>query len=73
MLMARRARIVVPDIRHHISQRGNNRQDNILVDDDRITYLNIQHPTGNFQLPTADYAEKSGSRRISFGFLSLSF
>ncbi|MGA2914833.1 MAG: transposase [Sedimentisphaerales bacterium] len=37
--MPRLARIVIPDIPHHITQRGNNKQDVFFVDDDRIVYL----------------------------------
>ena len=37
--MPRLARIVIPDIPHHITQRGNNKQDVFFVDDDRIAYL----------------------------------
>ena len=33
--MSRKARIVIPDIAHHITQRGNNKQDVFFVDDDR--------------------------------------
>ena len=36
--MARMARTVVPDKPHHITQRGNNRQDVFFVDDDRRVY-----------------------------------
>ena len=39
--MPRTARIVVPDVSHHITQRGNNRQDVFFVDDDRRVYLSI--------------------------------
>ena len=39
--MPRVARIVIPDVPHHITQRGNNRQDIFFVDDDRRVYLNI--------------------------------
>jgi putative transposase len=37
--MPRFARIVIPDIPHHITQRGNNKQDVFFVDDDRIAFL----------------------------------
>ena len=37
--MPRTARIVVPGVPHHITQRGNNRQDVFFVDDDRRVYL----------------------------------
>jgi putative transposase len=39
--MPRVARIVLPGIPHHVTQRGNNRQDVFFVDDDREMYLKI--------------------------------
>ena len=39
--MPRTARIVIPGVAHHITQRGNNRQDVFFVDDDRRMYLKI--------------------------------
>ena len=39
--MPRAARIVIPNVPHHVTQRGNNRQDVFFVDDDRRTYLGI--------------------------------
>jgi REP element-mobilizing transposase RayT len=39
--MPRVARIVVPGVPHHITQRGNNRQDVFFVDDDRRLYLGL--------------------------------
>lgn len=33
--MPRIARIVVPDVPHHVAQRGNNRQDVFFTDNDR--------------------------------------
>ena len=39
--MPRVARIVVPDLAHHLTQRGNNRQDVFFVDDDRRQYLKL--------------------------------
>lgn len=39
--MPRVARIVLPGLPHHITQRGNNRQDTFFVDDDRIVYLTL--------------------------------
>jgi len=35
----RQARIVVPGAAHHVTQRGNNRQDIFFVEGDRRTYL----------------------------------
>jgi len=37
--MVREARIVVPGVAHHVTQRGNNRQDVFFVDADRRVYL----------------------------------
>ncbi len=37
--MARQARIVLPEVAHHVTQRGTNRQDIFLVDDDRRVYI----------------------------------
>lgn len=40
-VMPRVARKVIEDIPHHITQRGNNKQDVFFVDDDRKVYLDI--------------------------------
>lgn len=37
--MPRTARIVTPNVPHHVTQRGNNRQNVFFVDDDRRAYL----------------------------------
>ena len=39
--MPRLARIVIPGCAHHVTQRGNNRQDVFFVDDDRRLYLRL--------------------------------
>ena len=39
--MPRRARIVIPEIPHHVTQRGNQRQDVLFNDGDRRAYLGI--------------------------------
>jgi len=39
--MPRAARIVVPGVAHHVTQRGNNRADVFFVDDDRRVYLGL--------------------------------
>ena len=39
--MPRTARIAIVNVPHHITQRGNNRQDVFFVDDDRRVYLSI--------------------------------
>ena len=40
---SRVARIVVPGASHHVTQRGNNKQDVFFVDDDREVYLELLH------------------------------
>lgn len=39
--MPRIARVVVPGLAHHVTQRGNNRQDVFFTDDDRRLYLDV--------------------------------
>jgi putative transposase len=39
--MARRPRFVFPGVPHHVTQRGNNRQDVFFSDQDRIRYLQM--------------------------------
>ncbi len=39
--MPRIARIVAPGVPHHVTQRGNNRQDVFFVVDDRRVYLGL--------------------------------
>lgn len=39
--MPRVGRIVIPGVPHHVTQRGNNRQDVFFVDDDRRMYLSL--------------------------------
>jgi len=39
--MPRSARIVIPDVPHHITQRGNHQEDIFLDDSDRETYIEI--------------------------------
>ena len=39
--MSRTARIVIPNVPHHVTQRGNNREDVFFVDDDRRAYLQL--------------------------------
>lgn len=41
--MPRMARVVVPGVPHHITQRGNNRQAVFFTDDDRRLYLTLLH------------------------------
>jgi len=41
VLMPRIARIVIPAVPHHITQRGNNKQDVFFVDDDRAVFLKL--------------------------------
>ena len=39
--MARRPRFIVPGVPHHVTQRGNNRQDVFFSDQDRLRYLEL--------------------------------
>ena len=39
--MPRAARIVIPGCPHHVTQRGNNRQDVFFTDEDRSYYLDL--------------------------------
>lgn len=41
--MARKARVVAEGVPHHITQRGNNRQDVFLLSEDRRFYLETLH------------------------------
>jgi putative transposase len=54
--MPRVARIVLPGVPHHITQRGNNRQDVFFADDDREVYLNLlRDQSERFGLTVAGY------------------
>jgi REP element-mobilizing transposase RayT len=44
--MPRVARVVIPKCPHHVTQRGNNRQDVFFVDDDRASYLGLLREEG---------------------------
>jgi putative transposase len=39
--MPRSSRVVIEGCAHHVTQRGNNRQDVFLVDDDRRVFLSL--------------------------------
>ena len=54
--MPRVARIVIPDLPHHVTQRGNNHQDVFFTDEDRLVYLRLlrQH-AGRFGLSVLGY------------------
>jgi len=39
--MPRIARIIIPGVPHHLTQRGNNRQDVFFVDEDRLIFLRL--------------------------------
>ena len=41
LAMARLARIVIPDVAHHVTQRGNRRLPVFFSDDDRAAYLGL--------------------------------
>ncbi len=44
--MLRQARLVAPGLAHHVTQRGNNRQDVLFVDTDRAVYLELLREQG---------------------------
>ena len=55
--MPRIARIVIPDVSYHVTQRGNNRQGLFFVDDDRRVYLDLLvHYARLFALDVLGYA-----------------
>ena len=58
--MPRTARIVVPGVPYHVTQRGNNRQDVFFVDDDRRVYLEL----------LADYTSRFGLDILSYCLMS---
>ena len=41
LAMPRMARIVVPDCPHHVTQRGNRREEVFFTDADRLRYLEL--------------------------------
>lgn len=54
--MPRQARIVIPKFPHHVTQRGNNRQDIFFVDEDRRFYLEtLGQQAGRFGLTIQGY------------------
>lgn len=55
--MPRVARAVIPDVPHHVTQRGNNRQDVFFTEDDRTTYLEIlREQADRFRLDVLGYS-----------------
>jgi len=54
--MPRIARVVIPGLPHHLTQRGNNRQDVFFVDDDRRAYLELLR----------EQAERFGLRLVGY-------
>ncbi len=54
--MARQGRIVVPGAAHHVTQRGNNRQDIFFADSDRRVYLSyLKESAGRYGLVVTAY------------------
>jgi len=49
--MARLAHIVIPGVAHHVTQRGNRRQQAFFCDDDRSLYLGLLRAAIRTQLP----------------------
>jgi putative transposase len=54
--MPRIARIVIPEVAYHVTQRGNNRQDVFFADDDRRVYLDF----------LAGYAREFGLKMLGY-------
>ena len=54
--MARLARIVIPHVAHHVTQRGNRRLPVFFSDDDRLAYLSL----------LADYARTTDTRCLAW-------
>jgi putative transposase len=55
--MPRVARIVIPDVPHHVIQRGNNRQDVFFVNEDRRVYLRLlREQVERFRLDVIGYS-----------------
>jgi putative transposase len=46
--MARLARIVIPGIPHHVTQRGNGRQRTFFSDGDYVLYRDLNHGAVNW-------------------------
>jgi putative transposase len=54
--MSRQARVVVEGVPHHVTQRGNNRQDIFLADEDRHFYLKtLREKSEQFGLTISGY------------------
>jgi putative transposase len=54
--MSRQARVVVEGVPHHVTQRGNNRQDIFLADEDRHFYLKtLREKSEQFGLTITGY------------------
>jgi putative transposase len=50
------SRVVVPGLTHHVTQRGNNRQDVFLTDADRVAYLQVlKHQAAKCRLGVLGY------------------
>ena len=54
--MPRIARVVVPGIAHHVTQRGNRREDVFFSDDDRQKYLQL----------LLEYSKKHGLETLAY-------
>jgi len=54
--MARQARIVLPGVAHHVTQRGNNRQDIFFVEEDYRVYLGyLKESAERYELAVSAY------------------
>jgi putative transposase len=48
--MARIGRVIVPGLPHHITQRGNRRQETFFIDDDYQEYLHLMAKTQSLSM-----------------------
>ena len=63
--MARIARVIAPGIPHHVTQRGNRRQQTFFSDDDYRTYLALMGAIGS-DLQDAKMKFKKAAKRPPF-------
>jgi putative transposase len=63
LIMARIARAVAPGIPHHVTQRGNRRQQTFFTDEDYQVYLELMSDGLNLAI---NEAHRRYTRRINF-------
>jgi putative transposase len=64
--MSRTARVVIPRVAHHVTQRGNNRLDVFFVEADREVFLQyLREAATRFALRIEGYCPMEEERRIN--------